>query len=62
MRSDREDANRGQPTLAHLKSDLDGLKPDITLLCEKLALFAGIWASVRFRVYFTTFVGFSFWL
>ncbi|KAF6744295.1 hypothetical protein DFP72DRAFT_826182, partial [Ephemerocybe angulata] len=30
-----------------IKSDFDGLRPDIALICEKLVLFAEIWSSVR---------------
>ncbi|KAF8756971.1 hypothetical protein RHS01_04168 [Rhizoctonia solani] len=42
-----EDANRKQQALAHLKTEYDGLKPSISLICEKLLLFAEIWSSVR---------------
>lgn len=45
--ADLADVNRKQVALAHLKSDFDGVKPDITLICDKLVLFAEIWASVR---------------
>jgi len=41
------EVNRKQQALAHLKSDFDGVKPDIALICEKLVLFAEIWSSVR---------------
>ncbi|ELU36180.1 DivIC domain-containing protein [Rhizoctonia solani AG-1 IA] len=41
-----EDANRKQQALAHLKTEYDGLKPSISLICEKLLLFAEIWSSV----------------
>ncbi|EGN94760.1 hypothetical protein SERLA73DRAFT_187807 [Serpula lacrymans var. lacrymans S7.3] len=41
------DVNRKQAALAHLKTDFDGLKPDIALICDKLILFAEIWSSVR---------------
>ncbi|CCM02048.1 uncharacterized protein FIBRA_04124 [Fibroporia radiculosa] len=42
-----EDVNRKQQNLAHLKTEFDGFKPDISLICEKLVLFAEIWSSVR---------------
>ncbi|KAF6744317.1 hypothetical protein DFP72DRAFT_929721 [Ephemerocybe angulata] len=42
-----EDVNRKQKELAKIKSDFDGLRPDIALICEKLVLFAEIWSSVR---------------
>ncbi|KAJ2927005.1 hypothetical protein H1R20_g10099, partial [Candolleomyces eurysporus] len=42
-----EDVNRRQQVLANLQSDFDGVKPDISLICEKLVLFAEIWSSVR---------------
>ncbi|CCM02035.1 uncharacterized protein FIBRA_04111 [Fibroporia radiculosa] len=41
------DINRKQEALAHLKTEFDGFKPDIALICEKLVLFAEIWSSVR---------------
>ncbi|EGN94763.1 hypothetical protein SERLA73DRAFT_187819 [Serpula lacrymans var. lacrymans S7.3] len=45
--NDLIDVNRKQAALAHLKTDFDGLKPDIALICDKLVLFAEIWSSVR---------------
>ncbi|KAF8751746.1 hypothetical protein RHS01_08610 [Rhizoctonia solani] len=52
-----EDANRKQQGLAHLKTEYDGLKPSITLICEKLLLFAEIWSSVRSQsVQFQTYL------
>ncbi|RXW16928.1 hypothetical protein EST38_g8925 [Candolleomyces aberdarensis] len=41
------EVNRKQQALANLKTDFDGVKPDIALICEKLVLFAEIWSSVR---------------
>jgi hypothetical protein len=41
------EVNRRQVELAHLKTQFDALEPDITLICEKLVLFAEIWSSVR---------------
>lgn len=43
-----EDVNRKQKAIAKVKSEFDGLKPDIVLICEKLVLFADIWNSVGF--------------
>ena len=40
------EVNRRQVALAHLKTQFDALEPDITLICEKLVLFAEIWSSV----------------
>ncbi|KAF8694672.1 hypothetical protein RHS03_08141, partial [Rhizoctonia solani] len=52
-----EDANRKQQALAHLKTEYDGLKPSITLICNKLLLFAEIWSSVRSQsVQFQTYL------
>lgn len=47
-RTQRElaEVNRLQQALARLKGDFDGLKPDINLICDKLALFGEIWESV----------------
>jgi len=42
-----EEVNRKQRALAQLKSDFDGLKPNIVLICDRLVLFAEIWSSVR---------------
>ncbi|KAJ2918841.1 hypothetical protein MD484_g1628, partial [Candolleomyces efflorescens] len=42
-----EDANRKQQALAQVQTDIDGLKPDITLISEKLVLFGEIWSSVQ---------------
>ena len=40
------DVNQKQKDLAHLKTELDGLRPGFTLICDKLRLFAQIWSSV----------------
>ena len=40
------DVNRKQQALAQLQTDIDGLKPDISLICERLVLFGEIWSSV----------------
>ncbi|KAG8697442.1 hypothetical protein FRC08_006529 [Ceratobasidium sp. 394] len=42
-----EEVNRKQEKLAHLKSEFDAVQPDISLICEKLLLFAEIWSAVR---------------
>ncbi|KAJ2936010.1 hypothetical protein H1R20_g1087, partial [Candolleomyces eurysporus] len=42
-----EDVNSKQEGLAKIKSEFDGLRPDIALICAKLVLFAEIWSSVR---------------
>lgn len=42
-----DEVNKQQKALAKVKSDFDGLKPDIALICAKLILFAEIWSSVR---------------
>ncbi|KAJ2914562.1 hypothetical protein MD484_g5813, partial [Candolleomyces efflorescens] len=39
------DVNRKQQALAQLQTDIDGLKPDISLICERLVLFGEIWSS-----------------
>lgn len=39
--------NAKQVAIAKIKSDFDGLRPDIALICEKLVLFAQIWSSVQ---------------
>ncbi|KAJ2925546.1 hypothetical protein H1R20_g11545, partial [Candolleomyces eurysporus] len=41
------DVNAKQEGLAKIKSEFDGLRPDIALICAKLVLFAEIWNSVR---------------
>jgi len=41
------EVNKKQIALAHLKTQFDLLRPDITLICERLVLFAEIWSSVR---------------
>ncbi|KAJ2918276.1 hypothetical protein MD484_g2100, partial [Candolleomyces efflorescens] len=40
------DANRKQQALAQLQTDIDGLEPDISLICERLVDFSEIWTSV----------------
>ncbi|KAJ2924985.1 hypothetical protein H1R20_g12093, partial [Candolleomyces eurysporus] len=42
-----EDVNSKQEGLAKIKSEFDGLRPDIALICAKLVLFAEIWSSVQ---------------
>ncbi|RXW18085.1 hypothetical protein EST38_g7781 [Candolleomyces aberdarensis] len=42
-----KDVNAKQEGLANIKSEFDGLRPDIALICAKLVLFAEIWNSVR---------------
>jgi hypothetical protein len=42
------DVNRKQAALANLKTEFEGLKPDIALICNRLVLFAEIWASVGY--------------
>lgn len=44
-----DEVNKQQKALAKVKSDFDGLKPDIALICAKLILFAEIWSSVSER-------------
>ncbi|KEP46140.1 putative reovirus sigma C capsid domain protein [Rhizoctonia solani 123E] len=44
---DLADVNRKQQALAQIKTQFDGLKPDIALICSKLALFGDIWASIQ---------------
>ncbi|KAF6748032.1 hypothetical protein DFP72DRAFT_583515 [Ephemerocybe angulata] len=46
-KNELKDVNQKQLAIAKIKSDFDGLKPDIALICEKLVLFAEIWSSVR---------------
>ncbi|KAJ2924795.1 hypothetical protein H1R20_g12278, partial [Candolleomyces eurysporus] len=49
--SDRQgelaEVNKKQEGLAKIKTEFDGLRPDIYLICDKLVLFAEIWSSVR---------------
>ncbi|CCM00799.1 uncharacterized protein FIBRA_02841 [Fibroporia radiculosa] len=40
------EVNRKQSGLAEIKTQFDGLKPDIALICEKLVIFGNIWQSV----------------
>ncbi|RXW21444.1 hypothetical protein EST38_g4409 [Candolleomyces aberdarensis] len=42
-----EDVNKKQEGLAKVKTEFDGLRPDIFLICDKLVLFGEIWSSVR---------------
>ncbi|CCM00800.1 uncharacterized protein FIBRA_02842 [Fibroporia radiculosa] len=46
-KKDLADVNQKQTDLANLKTEFNGLKPDIMLICEKLVLFAEIWSSVQ---------------
>ncbi|EGN94755.1 hypothetical protein SERLA73DRAFT_187808, partial [Serpula lacrymans var. lacrymans S7.3] len=41
--NDLADVNRKQEKFAHIKTDFE----DISLVCDKLVLFAKIWSSVR---------------
>ncbi|CAE6488256.1 unnamed protein product [Rhizoctonia solani] len=41
------DVNRNQQELAQIKTEFDGLKPDIALICPKLALIGEIWPAIR---------------
>lgn len=52
--SELANINRQQQALAYLQTDFANLKPDINLICERLLLFAEIWASVRWLVLLTT--------
>lgn len=40
------EVNAQQEALAHIKTEFDGLKPDINLICSKLKLFGDIWQNV----------------
>lgn len=40
------EVNRRQKALAELKTQFDGLKPDIALICQNLGVFGDIWQSV----------------
>jgi hypothetical protein len=40
------EVNKKQEALAHAQTDFENLKPDIALICDRLALFAQIWVSV----------------
>lgn len=42
-----EQVNEQQVALARIQSTFDGMQPDIELICDNLALFAEVWASVR---------------
>ncbi|KAJ2912041.1 hypothetical protein MD484_g8367, partial [Candolleomyces efflorescens] len=46
-RKELEEVNRKQVALAHLATDFNGLRPDISLVCDKLVMFGEIWQSVR---------------
>ncbi|KAG8686405.1 hypothetical protein FRC08_012520 [Ceratobasidium sp. 394] len=46
-RKELEEVNRKQQALAQVKTQFDGLKPDIALICSRLALFGEIWSSIR---------------
>ncbi|KAJ2925652.1 hypothetical protein H1R20_g11440, partial [Candolleomyces eurysporus] len=39
--------NEKQQALAYLRTQSDGVKPEIDLICDRLLLFAEIWTSVR---------------
>jgi hypothetical protein len=41
------EVNQKQEALAHIKTEFDGLRPDIALICNRLVLFSEIWSSVR---------------
>lgn len=43
---DLAEVNALQEALAHIKTDFDGLKPDIALICDRLKLFGDIWQNV----------------
>ena len=40
------EVNKKQQALAQIQTDFEKLKPDIALICDRLALFAHIWISV----------------
>ena len=44
------DVNAKQAAFAHIKTEFDILRPDIFLICDKLALFGAIWTSVSSTV------------
>jgi len=44
---DLAQVNLSQVALAHLNIQIDILRPDIALICDKLLLFSQIWTSVR---------------
>jgi hypothetical protein len=44
------EVNRKQQALAELKTEYDGLKPDISLIAAKLVIFGNIWDSVSTQV------------
>ena len=44
--ADLAEVNKKQDALAHVQTDFENLKPDIALICDRLALFAHIWVSV----------------
>jgi len=46
-RNELAEVNRKQEALAHIKTSFDGLKPEIAMICHRLALFGEIWDSVR---------------
>ena len=41
------EVNRKQEALQHIQTEFEGLKPDIQIICDNLAIFAEVWASVR---------------
>jgi len=42
-----EEVNQKQAAVAHLRTQIDILRPEFALNCDKLILFAEIWSSVR---------------
>ncbi|KAJ2914564.1 hypothetical protein MD484_g5834, partial [Candolleomyces efflorescens] len=49
-KAELEEVNRKQQALAELKTEYDGLKPDISLIAAKLVVFGNIWDSVSAQV------------
>ena len=43
---DLAEVNKKQEALPHVQTEFEKLKPDIALICDRLALFAQIWVSV----------------
>ena len=41
------EVNRKQVALQNLQTKFAGMKPDIQIICDNLAIFAEVWASVR---------------
>jgi hypothetical protein len=44
--ADLAEVNKKQGALPHMQTEFENLKPDIALICDKLALFTLIWVSV----------------